>query len=966
MKQDRNEEKLQAILDGSNLATWQWNIQTGDTVYNERWAQIVGYTLEELEPVSIETWNRIIHPEDSKRSLELLEQHFAGALPFYDMEARMRHKNGSWVWIHDRGKVIEWTEDGKLLMMFGTHADITQRKIEEEESSRQLRFFQLSSDLMIIMDPEGKTWKANRSWHTMLGYDEDEICQIPQISLIHPDDIPITAETIAEFTSQAGSRHVSRIRHKDGSYRSIEWQIQSQEGWLYATGRDITERIRSKQQLDNHLRIREKHLDLLKQNDLSVPEFLDLALKDVISFTGSQLGYIFLYDEELEEFQLHSWSEAVMEECKVKDRSRLYYLGNVGLWGEVVRQRAPIIVNDYHAPHVHKKGYPEGHVMIRNFLSIPVYHEGKIMAVVGAANKDGDYDQEDVLLLNFLMNTVWSNVERIKAEELLRRERELLNTTLMSVGEGILVASRSGEILLVNAAAEKISGYSRTDLLHRNWNEVVHIVNIHTGERVDVLANNFLETGMPLHSMTDYALVTRDGSQVRLSANIGLIQEGNGQDARIVASFLDISKEYELEKQIEGFLDINLDLLCVADLDGNFHKINKRFQDALGYGDQELNGASFYALVHEDDLESTREAMENLASRKAINGFVNRFRCKDGSYRYLEWVSQPAVGNYIYASARDVTEKRLAEEELRETAITDELTGLFNRHYFETIIIDRIQKSDHSGEPLSMLLLDLDHFKQVNDTFGHPIGDELLRHVAQIMLRSIRETDILVRFGGEEFAILLPKTNLEGALAAAEKIRRAIEEQPLPAIGVRTASVGVAERFKSESFRHWYRRLDGALYLAKNMGRNRVEVSDGTEPLPLSASGLTWRRKWESGNEEIDSQHKELIAIGNRLLQLAENPEQLQELQTELDHLLRHTAFHFAQEDKILAQTAFPDLQNHRKEHADLLHKALELKKAYDQGEVQAVAFFSFLVDDVILDHLLEKDVTYYPYMRKK
>lgn len=672
MNRDWNEQKLQAIINGSNLASWQWNVQTGDTVFNEHWAQIVGYTLEELAPTSIETWNRLLHPEDSKLSEEVLKQHFAGESPFYDLEVRMKHKDGSWVWVHDRGKVIDWTEDGRPLMMFGTHADITERKNEEQENRRRLdqytklqRFFQLSSDLMIIMDPEGKTWKANRSWHTMLGYEEDEICQIPQISLIHPDDLPITAETIGEFTSQAGSRHISRIRHKDGSYRSIDWQIQSQDDWLYATGRDI-------------------------------------------------------------------------------------------------------------------------------------------------------------------------------------------------------------------------------------------------------------------------------------------------------------SKEYELEKQIEGFLDFNLDLLCVADLDGNFHKINKRFQDALGYSDQELNGTSFLALVHEDDLESTRKVLEDLASRKGVNGFVNRFRCKDGSYRYLEWVSQPAVGNYIYASARDVTEKHLAEEELRKTAITDELTGLFNRHYFENIIVEKIRHADRSGEPLSMLLLDLDHFKQVNDTFGHPVGDELLRHVAQTMLRSIRDTDILVRFGGEEFAILLPKTNLEGALAAAEKIRRAIEEQPLPSVGVRTASLGVAERIGAESFRHWYRRLDGALYLAKKLGRNRAVASDGTEALPLNATGLSWKRKWESGNKLIDGQHKELIAIGNRLLQLYESQEQPEELLQEVERLLHHTAAHFTAEAKVLEVLGFPGLETHKEEHADLLHKALELKQAYDQGEVSAIAFFSFLLDDVILGHLMEKDVLFFDLTREK
>ena len=87
MNRDRNEEKLQAIIDGSNLATWQWNVQTGETAFNERWAEIVGYTLEELEPVSIETWKRLLHPEDSNRSEQALLLHFSGETPFYDMEA---------------------------------------------------------------------------------------------------------------------------------------------------------------------------------------------------------------------------------------------------------------------------------------------------------------------------------------------------------------------------------------------------------------------------------------------------------------------------------------------------------------------------------------------------------------------------------------------------------------------------------------------------------------------------------------------------------------------------------------------------------------------------------------------------------------------------------------------------------------------------------------------------------------
>gem|GEM_PF-5727455 len=124
--------RLANILEGTNVGTWEWNIQTGETVFNERWAEIMGYTLAELEPVSIETWIKYAHPDDAEISKELLTRHFKKELPYYECEIRMRHKDGSWIWVLDRGKVATWTEDGKALMMFGTHQDITGRKLAEE------------------------------------------------------------------------------------------------------------------------------------------------------------------------------------------------------------------------------------------------------------------------------------------------------------------------------------------------------------------------------------------------------------------------------------------------------------------------------------------------------------------------------------------------------------------------------------------------------------------------------------------------------------------------------------------------------------------------------------------------------------------------------------------------------------------------------------------------------------------
>ncbi len=124
-------KRLEGIIEGTNVGTWEWNVQTGKTVFNDKWAQIIGYDLEELEPTTIKTWEAHAHPEDFKKSGELLKQHFAGELPYYDCECRMRHKDGHWVEVHDRGKVITWTSDGTPLMMFGTHQDITQKKQAE-------------------------------------------------------------------------------------------------------------------------------------------------------------------------------------------------------------------------------------------------------------------------------------------------------------------------------------------------------------------------------------------------------------------------------------------------------------------------------------------------------------------------------------------------------------------------------------------------------------------------------------------------------------------------------------------------------------------------------------------------------------------------------------------------------------------------------------------------------------------
>ena len=124
--------RLENIIRGTRAGTWEWKIQTGETTFNERWAEIVGYTLEELAPISIDTWLRLAHPDDLKISGERLEAHFSGQSDYYECESRMRHKDGHWVWVLDRGQVSSWDADRKPVLMAGTHQDITHQKTIEQ------------------------------------------------------------------------------------------------------------------------------------------------------------------------------------------------------------------------------------------------------------------------------------------------------------------------------------------------------------------------------------------------------------------------------------------------------------------------------------------------------------------------------------------------------------------------------------------------------------------------------------------------------------------------------------------------------------------------------------------------------------------------------------------------------------------------------------------------------------------
>lgn len=170
-KVEKAEQGLREVIWGTNVGTWEWSVQTGETVFSERWAEVIGYRLEELEPTSIETWMQFAHPDDLDISGRQLKKVFQGELDFYNCEVRMRHRNGTWRWVQDRGKVVEWGIDGKPLRMSGTHTDVTDKKnaeIDLKDTLSQLVATLEATDNGILVTSEyGQVLRTNTQFITM-------------------------------------------------------------------------------------------------------------------------------------------------------------------------------------------------------------------------------------------------------------------------------------------------------------------------------------------------------------------------------------------------------------------------------------------------------------------------------------------------------------------------------------------------------------------------------------------------------------------------------------------------------------------------------------------------------------------------------------------------------------------------------------------------------------------------------
>ena len=263
------------------------------------------------------------------------------------------------------------------------------------------------------------------------------------------------------------------------------------------------------------------------------------------------------------------------------------------------------------------------------------------------------------------------------------------------------------------------------------------------------------------------------------------------------------------------------DLLCTADMDGYFTLVNDEWTRALGWTRDELLARPFHDLVHPHDVATTVAAAESLQDAGVeVVQFENRYRTRSGTWRWLLWSAQ-SDGTLIYAVAKDITDRKHVEqstqaevERLRAMARTDALTGLPNRRAWDEEIRRELSRARRYAGSFSLALLDLDRFKQFNDTHGHPAGDTLLQEVAIAWRLALRASDFLARYGGEEFGLVLPDTPLPDALNAIERLQGAMPHG-------QTVSAGVVT-WRGEDVEMLVARADHALYRAKGAGRDCI------------------------------------------------------------------------------------------------------------------------------------------------
>jgi len=798
-------ERLALAMQGADLGSWDWNVPSGRVRFNTRWAQMIGYDLSEVAP-DVSSWETLVHPDDMPAIQAALDAHFRGETAYYETEHRMRHRDGHWVWVLDRGRVMSRDDQGRPLRMVGTHLDISVRK---EAEAIQLAWQQRLSKLVAhvpgmvyqyLLRPDGTSCFPYVSPGVTEVYRSDAaslaVSAEPVFALIHAEDIVRVTFSIQQSAERLETwRCDYRVCYGEGEVRWLSGEANPERledgstlwhGYLH----DVTaERLAAEALARSEERLR-----------LTVG-----AVKDGLWEWDMRTGALH-WDARCYEMLGHvdggipmsfeRWTELLHP----ADRERTL----AGLHEQITLHPERVAHDDF------RMRTAEGAwLWVEGRGSLVDWEDGRPTRMIGT----------------------YTDISTRVAEARLRR------ALLDQSAAAIVLTSRERRIQELNGRAAELFALPGQSLVGAD------LRGVHVDEHYyEAFADHYPDLRETGRLRIEYPLRDVHG-QVRWFDIDGTLLDPDQPEGDVIWTLVDITERYFAEQQLAAervrlttllqrfpggvlMVDagncITLANQTLCDLLG----LDVRADSLVGRTPDEL--ASRAGAVSLDWLRSPSSGQETGAEmRCSIEVSVGEARTLEIDRVPIER-AQENLGHVWLV--RDISERKQRERTLARLATTDALTGLPNRRTFMTgLECMSAGAGEDPSRPGTLLMLDIDHFKRVNDRYGHPVGDRVLQHVAELIRASLREDDLAARLGGEEFAVLLPRTSIDRARGLAERLRAAIASTPAQtdegAITVRV-SIGLSE-VDGCAAKLALRRADEALYIAKGCGRDRVKVWAG-------------------------------------------------------------------------------------------------------------------------------------------
>jgi len=429
------------------------------------------------------------------------------------------------------------------------------------------------------------------------------------------------------------------------------------------------------------------------------------------------------------------------------------------------------------------------------------------------------------------------------------RDRTLLDALDRAI-EALLVSEIPPEIDCAGCSSEELAALgARVNRLIRAFAEArPFLLSLSEGRlETDVPARNFLVSPFKqLHAnLRHLTWQTKQITRGDLSQQVNFLGEFSTSFNAMIAALREKKSIEEAlarsEKKLKDITSVLGEGVYVLDEAGGLVFMNPEAERLLGWSEAELLAKNVHDTIHFQRADGTRVACDNcpafttIRSGKTCRVHDDVFTRKDGTLIPVAFVSTPVRDKGVLTGAvvvfHDITAQKRSQEALQranqllsQQATTDPLTGAANRLKFDVALGQEINRAKRHLVPLSLAILDIDHFKAINDRFGHHAGDLVLQELARMGQSGLRSGDGFFRWGGEEFAILLPHTELAGARIVAERLRERIEQSRFSGVERVTCSFGVAQFKAGDDEKIFLERADRALYRAKESGRNRVEI----------------------------------------------------------------------------------------------------------------------------------------------